>query len=245
MNLFLPLSTKVRGVFLIVECNMIRLLDILFCSIALMLFTPIFIFVIIILRFTGEGEILFFQERVGRSRKKFKVIKFVTMLKNSPNMGSGSITSMNDPRILPVGKFLRKTKLNEMPQLINVLLGHMSLIGPRPHAERDLRGVGGPDLDVMMSMKPGLSGIGSIVFRNEEEILQTFKDPRPFYDEVIAPYKAKLELWYLKKMSPKLYLTLICLTVTNVVKPDIALLFKIFPDLPPIPDHLAQYYECN
>lgn len=224
---------------------MIRLLDIVFCSFALILFMPIFIAIIIILRFTGEGEILFFQERVGQGRNKFKVIKFATMLKNSPNMGSGTITSMDDPRILPVGKLLRKSKLNEMPQLINVIMGHMSLIGPRPHAERDLRGVAGPVLDAMVSMKPGLSGIGSIVFRNEEEILQTFEDPRPFYDEVIAPYKAQLELWYLKKLTPKLYLTLIFLTVINVIKPDVTLLFKLFPDLPPIPDRLAKYYVCN
>ena len=224
---------------------MIRLLDIIFSSLALMLFLPIFILLTLTLKITGEGEIFFLQDRVGQRKKKFKVIKFATMLKDSPNIGSGSITSKDDPRILPVGRLLRKTKINEMPQLINVIVGQMSLIGPRPHAERDLQGIDKVTLDEVLMLKPGLSGIGSIIFRNEEEILQTFENPRPFYDQVIAPYKAQLELWYCRNRSPMLYFALIYLTIINVIKPDMNNLFRLFPNLPRLPHSLRKYFDLD
>ena len=126
---------------------------------------PFIVLLSIILKFTGEGKIFFLQERIGKYKKKFKVIKFATMLENSPNIGAGSITELNDPRILPLGKILRKTKINEIPQLFNVLKGDMSLIGPRPHVERDLKGVDKEILDEILSTKPGLSGVASIFFR--------------------------------------------------------------------------------
>ena len=90
--------------------------------------------VAIVLRLTGEGEVFFLQERVGKDGKPFKLYKFATMLKNSPNMGTGTVTLKHDPRVLPVGRFLRKTKINELPQLLNILIGDMSVVGPRPQA---------------------------------------------------------------------------------------------------------------
>jgi len=114
----------------------IRFFDVLFSTLFLIMLIPLFIIVIPILKFTGEGEIFFLQDRIGKDGKKFKLIKFATMLKDSPNMPLGTLTIKNDPRILPFGGILRKTKVNELPQFINVLLGDMSIIGPRPQTEQ-------------------------------------------------------------------------------------------------------------
>jgi lipopolysaccharide/colanic/teichoic acid biosynthesis glycosyltransferase len=219
-----------------------RLFDITISILALFILLPVFAVIIPILRFTGEGEIFFLQERVGQFGNTFKVIKFATMLKNSPNIGTGTITSKNDPRILLVGRVLRKTKINEFPQFVNVLFGEMSLIGPRPHAKRDLDGIQVSDLNTILKMKPGLSGVGSIVFRNEEKILNTFEDSRPFYDHVIAPYKARLEIWYSKNRSGYLDLRLMLYTLLTVIRKDPFPIFEVFPDLPEPPEDLKFFF---
>ena len=174
-----------------------RLLDLILSLALFCVLVPIFIPIILLLRLTGEGEVFYKQVRIGKNRNKFEVLKFATMLKNSPNIGAGTITVRDDPRVLPVGRVLRKTKINELPQIINVLKGEMSLIGPRPHAERDLMGVDKNNLELVLKLTPGISGIGSIVFRDEEKILHSSDRPRLLYDNVIAPYKAELEIWYL------------------------------------------------
>ena len=220
---------------------MIRFFDFLFSSLAIISISPFLILLSIILKFSGEGKIFFLQERIGKNKKKFKVIKFATMLENSPNMGAGSITEFNDPRILPVGKILRKTKINELPQLFNVLKGNMSLIGPRPHVERDLKGVNKEVLDKVLSVKPGLSGIASIIFRNEESIIHDSPNGRVFYDENIAPFKAELESWYVKQNKTLLYFPLIFLTVIGIFNNRILNIYKIFPTLPPTPNNLKKY----
>ena len=109
-----------------------RIFDIIFSLIVLILFSPFGIIIIFILKITGEGEVFYKQARMGQNSEQFGIYKFVTMVKDSPNIGAGDITLKNDPRVLPFGKFLRKTKLNEFPQFINVLIGDMSLVGPRP-----------------------------------------------------------------------------------------------------------------
>lgn len=220
-----------------------RIFDVIFSLIALFFLSPILIIVCLILLSTGEHKVFYFQDRIGLNGNKFRVFKFVTMLENSPNMGTGTITGKNDPRILPVGRVLRKTKINELPQLANVLLGDMSLIGPRPHAARDLEGVSHDLLQEIMRCKPGLSGVGSIFFRNEEEILQTFDDPRPFYDSVVAPFKAELELWYIKNKSIRLYFVLIILTVTSVIFGKSHNHFIRFADFPSLPEELEPYFS--
>lgn len=220
-----------------------RIFDVIFSLIALFFLSPILIIVCLILLSTGEHKIFYFQDRIGLNGNKFRVFKFVTMLENSPNIGTGTITGKNDPRILPVGRVLRKTKINELPQLANVLLGDMSLIGPRPHAARDLEGVSNDLLQEIMRCKPGLSGVGSIFFRNEEEILQTFDDPRPFYDSVVAPFKAELELWYIKNKSIRLYFVLIILTVTSVIFGKSHNQLIRFADFPSLPEELEPYFS--
>jgi lipopolysaccharide/colanic/teichoic acid biosynthesis glycosyltransferase len=111
---------------------MLRVLDFGFSAIALLVLMPLLLPVCILLRFTGEGEVFYAQTRIGLNGKTFKLLKFATMLKNSPQIGAGAITVTNDPRVLPIGRFLRKTKINELPQILNILLGDMSIVGPRP-----------------------------------------------------------------------------------------------------------------
>ena len=218
-----------------------RLLDIFFSCLLLCALAPFFCLLMMVLRLTGEGEVFYFQERVGLNGCKFNVYKFATMLKNSPNLGTGTITSKNDYRILPVGKFLRKTKINELPQFINILRGDMSLIGPRPHAERDLCGIPKSTLETVIQMKPGISGIGSLIFRSEENILSQFDDPRDFYDNIIAEYKGRLEIWYFENRTFVLNIFLIFLTCYVVVTGRSKDLHRIFKTLPPVPDELKAY----
>nr|MBP9098312.1 sugar transferase [Ferruginibacter sp.] len=112
-----------------------RIIDLLIASLALVLLLPVLIPVIIILLFTGEHEVFYLQKRIGYRNKPFYIWKFATMIKNSPNIGTGEITLRNDPRVTKFGKFLRMSKLNELPQIINVFKGDMSIVGPRPLME--------------------------------------------------------------------------------------------------------------
>ena len=114
-----------------------RLFDILLAFMSLLILFPFFLIVIIILLLTGEGEVFYLQKRLGYLNKKFKIIKFATMIKDSPNIGTGSLTLRDDPRVLPFGKFLRKSKINELPQIFNVIIGNMSIVGPRPQMQVD------------------------------------------------------------------------------------------------------------
>ncbi len=162
------------------------------------------------------------------------------MLKNSPNIGTGTITLKDDPRVLPFGKFLRKTKINELPQIWNILKGDMSLIGPRPLDKRCYRGISKKDQDNIKKIKPGLSGVGSIFFRDEESMLEkaNTKNKEEFYDKVISPYKGKLETWYYKNRNIYTYFMLIFLTVWAVMKSDTKLHFRVLKDLPIPPQEL-------
>ena len=142
------------------------------------------------------------QKRIGRSNKSFSIYKFVTMIKDSPNIGNGIYTAEGDPRILPFGKFLRKTKINEMPQIFNIFLGDMSFIGPRPLISETYNFYNNEVKSSISKLSPGASGIGSIVFRNEAKILKKSNvNISEFYEKKIAPYKGKLEVWYEKKIS--------------------------------------------
>lgn len=219
-----------------------RFFDILFSGLALIVFSPFLIPIAIGLRLTGEGEIFYVQQRVGRNGTMFGLIKFATMLKNSPNMTMGTVTVKNDPRVLPFGGFLRKTKINELPQLINIFLGDMSVIGPRPQTERCFLAFPEISQNAIKQVKPGLSGIGSIVFRDEENILDDPEiDRLKFYDEVIAPYKGELEQWYVKHQNLYTYFMLIGLTVWTVLFSDSKAYKSIFNDLPTPPESLAKW----
>jgi len=148
-----------------------RFLDIIVAGPLLLLALPIGSVIAVVLAFTGEGEIFYAQPRIGRHGRRFRLLKFVTMVKDSPNIGTGTVTVPNDPRVLPVGRFLRKTKLNELPQLWNVLRDDMSLVGPRPLAPQDFAYYSPEIQREIVKVQPGLTGVGSIVFRDEEEVL--------------------------------------------------------------------------
>lgn len=220
----------------------IRLLDIMLSSAAILILSPLLIPIIIILKFTGEGEIFYIQNRVGLGGKNFGLLKFATMLKNSENMGTKTLTIKGDSRILPFGKFLRKTKINELPQLFNIFFGSMSVIGPRPQTEESFNYFPEIHKKDLIKMKPGLSGIGSIIFSDEESMLDGKEDPIEFYKNYIAPYKADLEIWYLKKnQNFFLYLFLIIATISAVIGFKKTYIFKIYNDIPPIPFKLKTY----
>jgi len=190
-----------------------RFFDIIFSGIALILLSPLLLPLIFILRMTGEGEIFFPQSRVGRGGKHFRLYKFATMLKNSPNMGTGTVTVKNDPRVLPMGGLLRKTKINELPQLINIFNGDMSVIGPRPQTQRCFDAFPLASQNEITKVRPGLSGIGSIIFRDEDDMMHVNNDPDKFYDEIVMPYKGSLEAWYVSNQNIFSYFSLIILTI--------------------------------
>lgn len=217
---------------------MIRFFDILLSAIALIILFPLFILIILILKFSGEGELFFLQERVGKDRVNFKLFKFATMLKNSPSIGTGTVTMKNDPRVLPIGKFLRKTKINELPQLLNIFLGHMSIIGPRPQTPRCFEAFPTSSQDIIARVKPGLSGIGPIVFRGEEDILDGHTGTLDFYDNVIGPFKGEIEAWYSDKQNIRVYFALIFLTVWVIFFSKSDLIWRVFKSLPVPPDTL-------
>ncbi len=220
---------------------MIRLLDIALALVAVLLLSPLLVAVTVVLRMTGEGEVLFWQERIGRYGHPFQILKFATMLRDSPNIGSGTITLSDDSRVLPVGRVLRATKINELPQLFNIIVGDMTFVGPRPHVARELRGVPAQDLERIYALAPGLTGIASIVFRDEEKILQSCSNPRVFYDEVIAPYKSSLEIWAAERMNIRLYIAMVFLTGVSVFIPKTnGWLYRIYPNLPELPPELRR-----
>ena len=225
-----------------------RFFDILFSFLALLLFSPIFLSVIIILRFTGEGEIFFIQGRVGKEGLNFGLFKFVTMLKDSPNIGTGTITMKGDPRILPVGSILRKTKINELPQLLNIFFGDMSVIGPRPLTSESFNSYQQNTQKTIQKVRPGLSGIGSIIFRDEENILSGENRGVDFYSNVIAPYKGCLEEWYIDNQNIYIYFLAIFITILIVIFPTSQMPWFVFKALPEPPDSLKidlNYPENN
>lgn len=217
---------------------MTRFLDIVFSSIALLVLSPILGLVALILRFSGEGEIFFAQERIGKSNRNFNLLKFATMLKDSPNISTGTITVKNDPRILPFGQFLRKSKINELPQLFNILRGDMSVIGPRPLTQQTFASYSKDVQEKVNGVRPGLSGIGSIIFRNEEELLTKGTDAVAVYNQRIAPYKGALESWFVDHADVKLYFKCIIATIVVVITSNSKFVWLFFPSIPTPPAYL-------
>jgi len=213
-----------------------RTLDLVAAGAGLIVCAPLFLVVIPLLRFTAEGEVWYRQKRIGYKNRPFYILKFATMLKDSPNMLTGSLTLRNDPRVTPVGKYLRISKLNELPQIINVLKGDMSLVGPRPQMEVDFKAFPEHVQERIYDARPGITGIGSIVFRDEERIIsESPLAPRACYERWIAPYKGELELWYLKNRSIYTDLVILFLTFWYIFFPESELVYRVFPDLPERP----------
>jgi len=215
-----------------------RFLDVALSFLALVVLAPFLLPVIVILRLTGEGEVFYIQERAGRGGNSFGLYKFATMLKNSPNIGAGEITVRGDPRVLPFGQFLRKTKLNELPQLWNIFIGDMSVVGPRPMVLNTYAHYPEEARQKLNTIRPGLTGIGSIVFRDEERYLADRDEPMEFYREHIIPYKSDLELWFVENNTLWLYIKIIFVTAWVVVFPSSTIVDKAFDSFPSLPDSL-------
>ena len=213
-----------------------RTFDILTSGIAIIILSPLLIPVIIGLKLTGEGYILYKQERIGYKNKQFLIWKFATMLKDSANMAGGIMTTEKDPRITPMGGFLRKSKINELPQLFNILFGHMSVVGPRPVMKVSFEAYPEKIQKVIYNAKPGLTGIGSIIFRDEDELITNVKnnggDTWEFYKDKIYPFKGELEIWYQNNRSFFLDLKLIFITAWVIFNPNSKVYEKFFKDLP-------------
>jgi lipopolysaccharide/colanic/teichoic acid biosynthesis glycosyltransferase len=220
---------------------MIRFFDIIFSGIAIIILLPFMIPVMIALKLTGEHYIFYGQARVGRYGKDFTLLKFATMLKDSPDLPGGLYTSTNDPRVLPMGKFLRRTKMNELPQLINIFIGQMSIVGYRPTVREHYNAYPEDAKKKIYNAKPGLTGIGSIVFRNEEEILQQFENKKEFHQKVITPYKAMLESWYVDHNNLFNYFAIIFVTVIVVLNTQSNIWAKVFSGIPPVPIELQAF----
>lgn len=217
-----------------------RFLDITFSIFALLALLPLLLPIIIILRFTGEGEVFFCQSRVGKNGELFNLLKFATMLRESPNIGAGTVTLKDDPRVLPFGKILRTTKINELPQLINILLGDMSMVGPRPQTPRCFNVFPIESQCEIKRVRPGLSGLGPIVFRDEENILSDNETSIDFYDKIIAPYKGEIESFYVNSQNIVTYFKIILATLWVVVFPKSKIVWKLFPRLPCPPNTLKK-----
>jgi lipopolysaccharide/colanic/teichoic acid biosynthesis glycosyltransferase len=210
-----------------------RFFDICISIILLLILSPLLLPIAIALRLTGEGYIFYRQRRIGFQNQYFDILKFATMLKNSPNMGTGSITLRNDPRLLPMGKFLRKTKINELPQIVNVLIGNMSWVGPRPLVDKTFNAYPEEIRNKVYLSKPGITGIGSVIFRDEEELISKAQmSPHEFYEKTIAPYKGALEIWYNKHKSFWVDFQILFLTAWVIVFPKSKLMYRIFRNLP-------------
>lgn len=213
-----------------------RIFDILISGTAILILSPFLIPVIIGLKLTGEGYIFYKQERIGYKNKPFLIWKFATMLKDSPNMTGGVITTKKDPRITPMGGFLRKSKINEIPQLFNIFFGHMSVVGPRPVMKISFEAYPNKIQKVIYNVKPGLTGIGSIIFRDEEKLITEVKNNRgdvwEFYKGKIYPFKGELEIWYQNHKSFILDLKLILLTAWVIIFPNFNFYEKWFKNLP-------------
>ena len=218
-----------------------RFFDITFSLMGLIIFAPIFVFILCILRLSGEGNIFYFQDRVGKNGITFKLFKFVTMLKDSPNMGTGTVTMKDDPRVLPIGKILRKTKINELLQLVNILIGDMSIIGPRPMTQQNFSAYSEQIQKKIIQVKPGLSGIGSIFFHCEEDIMSGKSATLDFYKNIIAPYKGVLEEWYISNQGLYVYFTAIFLTAWVIMNPKTSLHWRVFKNIPQPPSELKIY----
>lgn len=198
-----------------------RLLDFSVSFIGLLLFAPILLPVIFIVWIQDFKSPFYIPFRVGKNKMLFKMIKLRSMIVNADSSGVDS-TGINDKRITRIGKIIRKFKLDELSQLWNVLMGDMSLVGPRPNVKKETDLYTDIEND-LFSVKPGITDISSIVFSDEGDILADKPDPDLAYNQLIRPWKSRLGLIYIKNHSLVLDIQLIFLTVVSVFSRDLAL----------------------
>lgn len=196
--------------------SLIRLFDILFSVGGLIIFSPILILIAIIILIDSPGPVIFSQWRVGKGNSDFRLFKFRTMHVDSDKKGLITV-GHRDPRVTRAGVFLRKYKFDELPQLFNVLIGQMSLVGPRPEVRR-YADLFTPDLQsIVLSVKPGITDMASIEYSNESELLSKVQDPEHFYVNEVLPAKVKLNLIFIENPTFVNYLRIIFRTIGKII----------------------------
>ena len=195
---------------------LIRLLDIVLSLLGLIFLLPIFVILAVWIKFDSQGSIFFRQIRVGKDGRDFRIYKFRTMIVNAEKMGIITIGE-RDPRITNSGYFLRKYKLDELPQLINVLKGEMSFVGPRPEVRKYVKMYNQEQLKIL-TVKPGITDYASIEYINEDEILGKSSDPEKTYIEEIMPQKIKYNMKYINNKTVIEYFKIIFLTIIKIIK---------------------------
>jgi lipopolysaccharide/colanic/teichoic acid biosynthesis glycosyltransferase len=193
---------------------MIRFFDILFSLLGLIIIFPFFLLIAIAIKVESKGPIFYLQERVGKDSKVFKLYKFRSMYVNSDRLGLITIGS-NDNRITRTGRFIRKFKLDELPQLINVLIGSMSIVGPRPEVLNYVN-LYTENQTKVLSIKPGITDFASIYFKNENDILSSQKNPEEYYIKKLIPQKIRLNMIYINNYNLKTYFHIIIKTIWSV-----------------------------
>ncbi len=192
-----------------------RVFDLVFVIIGILVLAPVFLLIILLIKWDRDGAVLFKQERVGLHGKLFKVLKFRTMVVNAEKQGA-KVTTGGDPRITRTGQWLRKYKLDELPQLINVIKGEMSLVGPRPEVPEYVAFYSEQQKRNILSIPPGITDLASIEFRNENEILAGSNDPVRDYREKVLPIKLKFYEQYVKERTLWLDFKIIIKTVIAI-----------------------------
>jgi len=193
-----------------------RIFDIIFSFFGLIILSPLLILISILIFFNSGFKVFYFQNRVGQGGKDFKLFKFRTMYLGADKKGLLTIGG-RDPRVTPVGYYLRKYKLDELPQLLNVLIGNMSLVGPRPEVRKYVE-MYNPEQQGVLSVKPGITDYASIVFSNENELLSRADDPEFYYINEIMPQKLRLNLQYIKDQSFFTDVKIIFKTIAKILK---------------------------
>ncbi|HQU31578.1 MAG: sugar transferase [Planctomycetia bacterium] len=193
-----------------------RLFDLVFSVIGLIVCLPLFVLIAFLIKCNSRGPVFFIQKRVGKGFRLFKLYKFRTMITDASQKGL-QVTAVGDPRITKVGRFLRKTKIDELPQLINVFKGDMSLVGPRPEVPKYVE-IFREDYQDILKIKPGITDYATIEFRDEEGVLEKFEDPEDGYIREVLPIKIKLYKKYLEDSGFFTDVKLIVLTLTKIVR---------------------------
>lgn len=196
--------------------DVIRCLDFLFSLVGLIILSPVFLLVGLLVKLTSKGPVFFKQKRVGKGGKDFKVYKFRSMYINADKRGLLTVGG-KDKRVTAVGYYLRKFKIDELPQLINVIKGEMSIVGPRPEVRRYVEMYSEDQLRALKVL-PGITDYASIEYRNENELLAMAKNPEEFYVKEIMPKKIELNFKYINDRSIHQYFKIITKTVVTSIK---------------------------
>ena len=193
-----------------------RLFDIIFSFFGLILVSPLFLFIGILIKRESPGPAFYRGKRVGKNGKEFRIFKFRSMVLDAEKIG-GPSTSADDPRLLKIGKFLKKHNLDELPQLINILKGEMSFVGPRPEVPSEVETYDEETKKIILSVKPGITDLATLSNIHEGEILRGAADPHEAYRKLIKPQKLSLAKQYVKNRSFWLDLKIILKTLKSAI----------------------------